>query len=147
MFPNDERIKLISKNTYLLQEILVKEGENKKINFKKDLKKISIAVQVHCHEKTIIGENISIDSLKLIPNSEVEKIPSGCCGMAGAFGYEKEHFDLSKQIAQERLLPYIKELSSETQVAITGVSCRHQIDDLSEKDPKHILEIFADSIV
>ena len=147
MFPNDERIKLISKNTYLLQEILVKEGENKKINFKKDLKKISIAVQVHCHEKTIIGENISIDSLKLIPNSEVEKIPSGCCGMAGAFGYEKEHFDLSKQIAQERLLPYIKELSSETQVAITGVSCRHQIDDLSEKDPKHILEIFADSII
>ncbi|MEC8048297.1 MAG: FAD-linked oxidase C-terminal domain-containing protein [Chloroflexota bacterium] len=146
MFPNDERVKLISKNTYLLQEILVKEGKNKNINFKKDLKKRSIAVQVHCHEKTIIGENISIDSLKMIPNSEVEKIPSGCCGMAGAFGYEKEHFDLSKQIAEERLLPFIKGLKSNTQVAITGVSCRHQIDDLSEKDPKHILEIFAESI-
>ena len=146
MFPNDERVKLISKNTYLLQEILVKEGKNKNINFKKDLKKRSIAVQVHCHEKTIIGENISIDSLKMIPNSDVEKIPSGCCGMAGAFGYEKEHFDLSKQIAEERLLPFIKGLKSNTQVAITGVSCRHQIDDLSEKDPKHILEIFAESI-
>ena len=146
MFPNDERVKLISKNTYLLQEILVKEGKNKNINFKKDLKKRSIAVQVHCHEKTIIGENISIDSLKMIPNSEVEKIPSGCCGMAGAFGYEKEHFDLSKQIAEERLLPFIKGLKSNTQVAITGVSCRHQIDDLSERDPKHILEIFAESI-
>ena len=146
MFPNDERVKLISKNTYLLQEILVKEGKNKNINFKKDLKKRSIAVQVHCHEKTVIGENISIDSLKMIPNSEVEKIPSGCCGMAGAFGYEKEHFDLSKQIAEERLLPFIKGLKSNTQVAITGVSCRHQIDDLSEKDPKHILEIFAESI-
>ena len=146
MFPNDERVKLISKNTYLLQEILVKEGKNKNINFKKDLKKRSIAVQVHCHEKTIIGENISIDSLKMIPNSEVEKIPSGCCGMAGAFGYEKEHFDLSKQIAEERLLPFIKGLKSNTQVAITGVSCRHQIDDLSGKDPKHILEIFAESI-
>ena len=146
MFPNDERVKLLSKNTYLLQEILVKEGKNKNINFKKDLKKRSIAVQVHCHEKTIIGENISIDSLKMIPNSEVEKIPSGCCGMAGAFGYEKEHFDLSKQIAEERLLPFIKGLKSNTQVAITGVSCRHQIDDLSERDPKHILEIFAESI-
>ena len=66
--------------------------------------------------------------------------------MAGAFGYEKEHYDLSKQIAEERLLPYINKLESDTDVAITGVSCRHQIDDLSSKDPKHILEIFAESI-
>ena len=64
--------------------------------------------------------------------------------MAGAFGYEKEHYDLSKQIAEERLLPYINKLESDT-VAITGVSYRHQIDDLSSKDPKHILEIFAEN--
>ena len=89
MFPKDERVNLISENTFLLQEILVKESKSKKINFKKNLKKRSIAVQVHCHEKTIIGENISVNSLKLIPNLIVEKIPSGCCGMAGAFGYEK----------------------------------------------------------
>ena len=146
MFPKDERVNLISENTFLLQEILVKESKSKKINFKKNLKKRSIAVQVHCHEKTIIGENISVNSLKLIPNLIVEKIPSGCCGMAGAFGYEKEHYDLSKQIAEERLLPYINKLESDTDVAITGVSCRHQIDDLSTKDPKHILEIFAESI-
>ena len=81
------------------------------------------------------------------PKSQVKKIPSGCCGMAGAFGYEKEHYDISKKIAEDRLLPYIEKLDNQTQVAITGVSCRHQIEDLSEKTPKHILEIFAENIV
>ena len=56
-------------------------------------------------------------------------------------------FDISKKIAEDRLLPYIEKLDNQTQVAITGVSCRHQIEDLSEKTPKHILEIFAENIV
>ena len=147
MFPEDKRTNLIAESTYLLQELIVKESKGKKFNFKKSDENKSYAVQVHCHEKTIIGENISIESLKLIPKSQVKKIPSGCCGMAGAFGYEKEHYDISKKIAEDRLLPYIEKLDNQTQVAITGVSCRHQIEDLSEKTPKHILEIFAENIV
>ena len=94
----------------------------------------------------MIGENVSVDSLKLIPNAHVEKIPSGCCGMAGAFGYEKEHYDISKKIAEDRLLPYINSLDNKTEIAITGVSCRHQIEDFSNSNPKHVLEIFAENI-
>lgn len=146
MMPNDKRAELISKNSFLLQEILVDPVNSNKIKFKDNLKEKFYAVQVHCHEKTMIGENISIDSLSLIPNSKVEKIPSGCCGMAGAFGYEKEHYDISEEIAKDRLLPYLDSISEETQVAITGVSCRHQIEDFSKKKPKHLLEIIAENI-
>ena len=147
MFPKDERANLISENTYLLQEIITDPSNLNKIKFKNNLDKKSYAVQVHCHEKTIIGENVSIDSLKLIPNSVVEKIPSGCCGMAGAFGYEKEHYDISKKIAEDRLIPYINNMKKNTQIAITGVSCRHQIKDFSNQNPKHILEIIAENII
>ena len=145
MYPDDNRVNEISKNTYLLQELLLKDS-NKNIKFKDNFQKKSYAVQVHCHEKTMIGENVSVDSLKLIPNAHVEKIPSGCCGMAGAFGYEKEHYDISKKIAEDRLLPYINNLDNETEIAITGVSCRHQIEDFSNSNPKHVLEIFAENI-
>ena len=121
----------------MLQELIVKESKDKKFNFKKSDENKSYAVQVHCHEKTIIGENIAIESLKLIPKSQVKKIPSGCCGMAGAFGYEK-HYDISKKIAEDRLLPYIEKLDNQTQVAITGVSCRHQMKTFQKK----LLNIF-----
>ncbi|MEC7880581.1 MAG: FAD-linked oxidase C-terminal domain-containing protein [Chloroflexota bacterium] len=146
MFPRDERVNLISDNTYLLQEIITDPENLNKIKFKSNLANKSYAVQVHCHEKTISGENVSVDSLRLIPNSKVEKIPSGCCGMAGAFGYEKEHFDISKKIAEDRLIPYLSNIEKNTQVAITGVSCRHQIEDFSDHNPKHILEIIAENI-
>ncbi len=146
MFPEDDKAKLISNSTYLLQEIIAAPTNSNKIKFKNNIDKKSYAVQVHCHEKTIAGENVSIDSMKLIPNSKVEKIPSGCCGMAGAFGYEKEHYDISKKIAEGRLIPYINNIEKDTQVAITGVSCRHQIEDFSNHSPKHILEIIADNI-
>jgi FAD/FMN-containing dehydrogenase/Fe-S oxidoreductase len=146
MFPEDDKANLISSNTYLLQEIIADPTNSNKIKFKNNIDKKSYAVQVHCHEKTIVGENVSIDSMKLIPNSKVEKIPSGCCGMAGAFGYEKEHYDISKKIAEDRLIPYINNIEKDTQVAITGVSCRHQIEDFSNHSPKHILEIIADNI-
>ena len=147
MFPQDKRVDLISNNTYLLQEIIADPINSNKIKFKSNLEKKSYAVQIHCHEKTIMGENVSIDSLKLIPNSKVEKIPSGCCGMAGAFGYEKEHYDISKKIANDRLIPYLNDIEKNTQVAITGVSCRHQIEDFSTHKPKHVLEIIADNII
>ncbi|MBM01611.1 MAG: oxidoreductase [Chloroflexi bacterium] len=146
MFPEDERADQISNNTYLLQEIITDPTNLNKIKFKDNPEKKSYAVQIHCHEKTISGENVSVDSLKLIPNSKVEKIPSGCCGMAGAFGYEKEHYDISKRIANDRLIPYLNNIERNTQVAITGVSCRHQIEDFSAHEPKHILEIIAENI-
>ena len=73
MFPEDKRTNLIAESTYLLQELIVKESKDKKFNFKKSDENKSYAVQVHCHEKTIIGENIAIESLKLIPKSQVKK--------------------------------------------------------------------------
>lgn len=146
MFPEDDKVALVAKNTYLIQQLINNPENSNKLKFIRKNKKQSFAVQVHCHEKTLIGEDVSVDCLKLIPNSKVEKIPSGCCGMAGAFGYEKEHYDISKTIAEDRLIPFINKTESETKIAITGVSCRHQIKDFTDKDPSHILELIASNI-
>ena len=84
--------------------------------------------------------------LKMIPDSNVTEIPSGCCGMAGSFGYEKEHFDISSKIANERLIPFLNNMNPEDYVVTTGVSCRHQILDFTDKQPLHFAEILALSL-
>jgi len=84
--------------------------------------------------------------LKLIPGLEVEEIPSGCCGMAGAFGYQKEHYDISLAIGGMKLFPAIKESNEDTYVIANGVSCRQQIDHGTGRQARHLVEFLADAI-
>jgi Fe-S oxidoreductase len=74
---------------------------------------------------------------------QVEVIASGCCGMAGDFGYETDHFDVSKRIAEDRLLPAVRAAAPETVVVASGTSCRHQIEQFAERRPVHIAEALA----
>jgi len=71
----------------------------------------------------------------------VEEIPSGCCGMAGSFGYEKEHYDLSMQVGELVLFPAVREADTETIVAAPGTSCRHQIGDGTGREALHPVEV------
>ena len=79
--------------------------------------------------------------LNLLPNTEVHMIPSGCCGMAGSFGYEKEHYDLSMQIGELVLFPTVREQPEEVIIAAPGTSCRHQIKDGTGRIAKHPVEV------
>jgi len=81
--------------------------------------------------------------LKLIPDLEVETIESSCCGMAGAFGYEAEHYDVSMKMAELDLLPTVREADSETIIVADGTSCRHQIWDGGEKEAVHLAEVLV----
>lgn len=96
----------------------------------------------HCHQKALVGSRGSLDLLNLISHLDVHGLDAGCCGMAGAFGYEKEHYDLSVQIANLALVPAV---NAEPQAVIvaTGTSCRHQIRDLTGRKPLHPLEMLA----
>ena len=134
----------VSKNSMLLQEFLLEKKEN----YINDLNPINgnISIQIHCHERAMKKSDTATKVLEFIPNSKVTEIPSGCCGMAGSFGYEKEHFDISKKIANERLLPFVNNLNSNDYIVTTGVSCRHQILDFTDKTPLHFAEILASSI-
>ncbi len=87
----------------------------------------SVAVHVHCHQQALSNPQTVLDTLQLIPGCHLQLIPSGCCGMAGNFGYERDHYELSMQIGEQVLFPALRSLDSETRVVATGTSCRQQV--------------------
>jgi Fe-S oxidoreductase len=96
----------------------------------------------HCHQKALLGSGGSASALRLIPQLQVDVLDAGCCGMAGAFGFEREHYDLSVRIAGLQLLPELAR-RAEALVAAPGTSCRHQIHDLAHRPALHPLEVLA----
>ncbi len=100
-----------------------------------------LLVHGHCHQKTLDGGRWTHRLLSRIPGAEVTDTEAGCCGMAGAFGYEVEHAELSRKIAGQRLLPRLDKACSDTQVVSNGFSCRHQIADMSGRKSLHVAEV------
>jgi Fe-S oxidoreductase len=100
----------------------------------------------HCHQKALEGISGTVAALQLVPGLKVTALDSGCCGMAGSFGYEKEHYDLSVAIAGLELLPTLTaQLAAEpdTLIVANGTSCRHQIKDLAHHRALHPMEVLA----
>ncbi|MEO1268178.1 MAG: FAD-linked oxidase C-terminal domain-containing protein, partial [Myxococcota bacterium] len=97
----------------------------------------------HCHQKAIVGIEPSVQMLSIIPDADVRVIPSGCCGMAGSFGYEREHYDLSMQVGELVLFPAVRESDADTVVVAAGTSCRHQIADGTGRHALHPAEVLA----
>jgi Fe-S oxidoreductase len=90
-----------------------------------------------------MGMTGTVEALQLVPGLEVQPLDTGCCGMAGSFGYEHKHYDLSVQIANLALLPALAAAPDATVVA-PGTSCRHQIMDLAGREARHPLEVLAE---
>jgi FAD/FMN-containing dehydrogenase/Fe-S oxidoreductase len=97
----------------------------------------------HCHQKSLVGVEPTIAALSQVPQTEVSVVDSGCCGMAGAFGYEKEHYEVSMQMAERRLLPAVRESGPDTVIVAPGTSCRQQISDGSKRRAIHPAEYLA----
>jgi len=137
-----EAAKQLSKNTLLIDEFLAQEIMAGKISadvFTKESKKVLL--HGHCHQKALSNLDHTVKMLSLPANYKVEVIPSGCCGMAGSFGYEAEHYDVSMQIGELVLFPAVRKKSTDTIVAAPGTSCRHQIYDGTKVKAKHPVEI------
>ena len=96
----------------------------------------------HCHQKALVGSKGTVEALKLARKMDVTVLDAGCCGMAGAFGYEKEHYDVSVKVANLELVPALNANPAATVIA-TGTSCRHQIRDLTGRVALHPLEVLA----
>ncbi len=143
-----EKAKKLSENCLMFEEFIAKEREKGNIQssqFTKEKKLIKL--HGHCQQKSISSLVPAKKALTLPENFEVQIIPSGCCGMAGSFGYEAEHFDLSMQIGELVLFPTIRSLSQDTEIAAAGTSCRHQIHDGTKRTAKHPIEILFESLV
>lgn len=106
----------------------------------------TIRLHGHCHQKALSSLAPTVRMLELPRGHRVEVIPSGCCGMAGSFGYEAEHFELSQQVGELVLFPAIRETPQEVLIAAPGTSCRHQIKDGTQRRAYHPVEILHDSL-
>ena len=95
----------------------------------------------HCYQKALSSVAPTVKLLSLPANYSVETIPSGCCGMAGSFGYEKEHYDISLKIGELVLFPAVRKQSADAIMAAPGTSCRHQIKDGTGKKALHPVEV------
>jgi Fe-S oxidoreductase len=140
LLPDDPRVKTIAEHCYTFEEFIAKladEGELE-LDFREDVG--HVLLHGHCHQKSLVGTNPSLRTLTL-PGYEVTEVDSGCCGMAGAFGYEAEHYDISLAMAERRLLPTVREQSQDTLIAAAGVSCRQQIKHGSGRYALHPAEI------
>ena len=91
----------------------------------------------HCHQKALIGTKPAHRILTLPPNYTLEEVDTSCCGMAGSFGYEAEHYEVSMKVGEEVLFPAVRKASKEAIIAAPGTSCRHQIRDGAEREALH----------
>jgi Fe-S oxidoreductase len=100
----------------------------------------------HCQQKATFGTENTMQLLNMISGNRTEMIDSGCCGMAGSFGYEEEHYDLSIQLAEMTLAPIIREAPDDVVICASGTSCRQQICHTTGKMPQHPIEMVAGAL-
>ena len=114
---------------------------------------MSLLIKENNRNNNEIGKNIIakteslVKALSIPRNYNVKLIDTGCCGMAGSFGYEIEHEDMSKKIANLTLIPHIREMKEEVLIVASGTSCRHQIKDLSPRQALHPVEVLYEALI
>ncbi len=142
-----EKAEALSKTVLLLEEFIAREADAKRIDskaFASDKKLLKL--HGHCQQKSMSSLVAAKKALSLPANFEVQLIPSGCCGMAGSFGYEKEHYDLSMQIGELVLFPTVRSQPAEVEIVASGTSCRHQIHDGTQRHAKHTAEVLFEAL-
>jgi FAD/FMN-containing dehydrogenase/Fe-S oxidoreductase len=138
----------LAKNTFIIDEFISNEIQKGKISSSQFTKaEKHIKLHGHCHQKALSSIQHSVNLMSLPENYHIENIPSGCCGMAGSFGYEAEHFDVSMQIGELVLFPSVRNASSEIIIAAPGTSCRHQIKDGTGRTARHPVEILYEALL
>jgi Fe-S oxidoreductase len=142
-----EAAQLIGHNTFMVEEFLARELElgHIDLNLFKDQKSL-IKVHGHCQQKALSSMTPVKIILTRMGNNEVHMIPSGCCGMAGSFGYEEEHYDISMKIGELVLFPMVRKQPENVIIAATGTSCRHQIKDGTGRNSFHPVEIIYNAL-
>lgn len=131
----------------MFDEFIINEIEKGKI--RKDqftIRPLRIKLHGHCHQKSLASTEPTKEMLSFPENYIVDEIPSGCCGMAGSFGFEKEHYDLSMKIGELVLFPAVRDASAEIIISAPGTSCRQQIKDGTGRNALHPIEIFYDAL-
>ncbi len=143
-----EAVASLARNTFMLDEFLAREAGQGRISqapFTKEKKQILL--HGHCQQKALSSASFSAQILSLPENYQVQLLGSGCCGMAGSFGYEREHYELSMKIGELVLFPAVRSQPADVLIAAPGTSCRHQLADGTGRKAKHPVEILYDALL
>jgi FAD/FMN-containing dehydrogenase/Fe-S oxidoreductase len=139
--------KNLAKNALMIDEFIAREIDAKRITSEYfTQEKRLIKLHGHCQQKAVASLTPTKKMLSLPKNYEVHIIPSGCCGMAGSFGYEKEHYELSMKIGELVLFPTVRKQAEDVIIAAPGTSCRHQIHDGTGRKALHPVEVLWEAL-
>ena len=146
LLPDNEDAALVAENSVTFEEFLAARVETGTLNLEFNEQDIKILLHGHCHQKSLVGTGPAETLLRSPGGYQVEVVDSGCCGMAGSFGYEAEHYETSMMMAERRLLPAVREVPEDTIIAAAGVSCRQQIQHGAGKTAQHPAEIIRTAL-
>jgi len=141
LLPGEPRARTVADATYTFSEYMAEragEGAFDDVGGREDEK--NVLLHGHCHQKALIGTQAT-ERMLALAGYEVSAVDAGCCGMAGAFGYEAEHVDVSRRMAELRLAPAVRDAAPDTQIAAPGFSCRSQIKDVTDRTAHHPAEL------
>jgi FAD/FMN-containing dehydrogenase/Fe-S oxidoreductase len=149
MLPGDEDAVSVAGRVRQVEELLGQAVDDGSLVLAPDswLAGRRILYHGHCHQKAEVGTAATVGLLRRIPGVEVVEVDAGCCGMAGSFGYEVEHYDLSMQVGEDRLFPAVRAETAETVICATGTSCREQIFHGTERSAWHPVELLREALV
>jgi FAD/FMN-containing dehydrogenase/Fe-S oxidoreductase len=145
LLPGDDADKL-AESAVLLEQYLVNEKKARRLKLKPKAQKNPILLHGHCHQKSFAVMDDVVGALKLIPDAEIETVQSSCCGMAGAYGYGTDTYEMSMAMGEASLLPAVRKADDETLLVADGFSCRHQIHDGTGRKARHVVHILDEAL-
>jgi Fe-S oxidoreductase len=137
----------LTPNTYTIEEFIVREWKQGRIQSSQFTDQtVHVVFHGHCQQKSLITTQATHEMLSIPVNYTVNELKTGCCGMAGSFGYEKKHYDLSMQTGELALFPQVRETPAETILAAPGTSCRQHIEHGTGRKAKHPVEVLLEAL-
>ena len=136
----------VLEQVFSLEEFLTQEGVLPRLVEKIGKGPSQVLLHGHCHQKALFDTTSSMQALQTLKETDLREVDSGCCGMAGSFGYEKKHYEISRKIGEDRLFPALREASAETEILASGFSCRAQIRHFTGRPAKHLAQVLAGAI-
>jgi Fe-S oxidoreductase len=148
LLPDDVAVKDVAGRVRQVEELLGEAIDDGRLRLRADswLAGRRLLYHGHCHQKAEVGTAATIALLKRIPGVQVDELDAGCCGMAGSFGFESEHYDVSMTVGNDRLFPAVKAASEDTVLVATGVSCRQQIAQGGGRRASHPVELIRSAL-
>jgi Fe-S oxidoreductase len=141
LLPDNPDVQIVAEQAFTFEEFIADLADAGTLNLQFCDDARSLLLHGHCHQKVLVGTRPSHQTLSLPTHYTVQEVDSGCCGMAGSFGYEAEHYEISLQMAERRLLEAVRAASDDTLVVAAGVSCRQQIAHGSGRKAYHPAEV------